>query len=104
MILFLAVIRVKAVAMPLNSAYTEEEFEFYLEDSRSKMLIVPTEGNLSVEGAGTKLGLSVAASHFCFNNDKNTSIEFHPRSNFVVSEGSREVSFSSHLPRIGHAV
>ena len=100
MILFLAMIRVKAVATPLNSAYTEEEFEFYLEDSRSKMLIVPIEGNLSAERAGTKLGLSVAASQFCFDNDRNTSIEFHPRSNFIASEGSGEVRFSSHWPRI----
>ena len=102
MILFLAVIRVKAIATPLNSAYTKEEFEFYLEDSRSKMLIMPMEGNSSTEREGTTLGLSVAASKFCFDNDRNASIELHPRSKFVASEGSGEVRFSSHFPRIGH--
>jgi len=91
-ILFIAVIRARAVAAPLNSAYTEEEFEFYLEDSGSKMLIVPTEGKSSAERAATKLGLSVAALQFCLDTDRNATIAFHPRSNFVASEGSDEVS------------
>jgi acyl-CoA synthetase (AMP-forming)/AMP-acid ligase II len=83
------VIRARAVATPLNSAYTEEEFEFYLEDSGSKMLIVPTEGNSSAERAATKLGLSVAASQFCLDTDRNATIEFHPRSNFRGIRGQR---------------
>jgi acyl-CoA synthetase (AMP-forming)/AMP-acid ligase II len=44
-ILFLAVIRVRATAAPLNAAYTSEEFEFYLSDSESKLLLTPLEGN-----------------------------------------------------------
>eukprot|EP00253_Pinus_taeda_P016298 PITA_16298 len=91
-ILFLAVIRARAVAAPLNSAYTEEEFEFYLEDSGSKMLIVSTEGNSSAEMAAIKLGLSVAALQLDRDTDRNATVEFHPRSNFVGSEGSDEVS------------
>lgn len=89
-ILFLAVIKARAVAAPLNSAYTEEEFEFYLEDSGSKMLLLPTEGYSPAEKAATKLGLSVAASQFCFDTDRNATVEFHSRSNFVESEGSEE--------------
>jgi len=89
-ILFLAVIKARAVAAPLNSTYTEEEFEFYLEDSGSKMLILPTEGYSQAEKAATKLGLSVAASQFCFDTDRNATVEFHSRSNFVESEGSEE--------------
>jgi len=91
-ILFLAVIRVRAVAAPLNSTYTEEEFEFYLKDSGSKMLLVSTEGYSPAEKAATKLGLSVAAAQFCLDTDRNATVEFHPRSNFVASEGSEEVS------------
>ena len=49
------------------------------------------------ERARTKLGLSVATSQFFFNNERNASIEFHLRSNFVASEGSGEVRFSDLL-------
>jgi acyl-CoA synthetase (AMP-forming)/AMP-acid ligase II len=34
-ILFFAVLRARAIVAPLNPAYTEEELEFYLEDSGS---------------------------------------------------------------------
>ncbi|MCD7457767.1 Ribonuclease ageritin [Datura stramonium] len=44
-IMFLAVIRVRATAAPLNSAYMPEEFEFYLSDSESKLLLTAKEGN-----------------------------------------------------------
>jgi acyl-CoA synthetase (AMP-forming)/AMP-acid ligase II len=91
-ILFFAVLRARAIVAPLNPACTEEELEFYLEDSGSKMLIVPTGGNSSAETAATKLGLSVAALQFCIDTDRNASVEFHPRSKILLSEDSEEVS------------
>lgn len=54
-IMFLAVIRVRATAAPLNSAYTSDEFEFYLSDSESKLLLTPKEGNQPAQAAATKL-------------------------------------------------
>jgi hypothetical protein len=39
----------------LDSTYTEEEFKLYLEDSRSKILSVPTKGYSSVEKVATNL-------------------------------------------------
>ena len=42
-VMFLAVIRCRATAAPLNAAYTAEEFEFYLSDSESKLLITSEE-------------------------------------------------------------
>ena len=55
--MFLAVIRCQAIATPLNQAYTVEEFEFYLSDSKSKLLITPKEGLQSTQSAASKLKL-----------------------------------------------
>ncbi|KAI4326971.1 hypothetical protein L6164_019480 [Bauhinia variegata] len=56
-ILFLAVIKCRAIAAPLNPAYTAEEFEFYLSDSEAKLLITRDEGIESARGAASKLNL-----------------------------------------------
>ncbi|CAH9114804.1 unnamed protein product [Cuscuta epithymum] len=56
-IMFLATIRVRATAAPLNSAYTAEEFEFYLSDSESKLLLIPKEGNEAAQAASAKLNI-----------------------------------------------
>ncbi|XP_061354273.1 oxalate--CoA ligase [Gastrolobium bilobum] len=57
-ILFLAVIRARATAAPLNAAYTEEEFEFYLSDSESKLLLTTSfEGNKPAQAAASKLNI-----------------------------------------------
>ncbi|EEF51385.1 probable CoA ligase CCL9 [Ricinus communis] len=61
-ILFLAVIRVRATAAPLNAAYTTEEFEFYLSDSESKLLLTPLEGNSSAQSAASKLNIPHATA------------------------------------------
>uniref|UniRef100_A0A2P2QKX6 4-coumarate--CoA ligase n=1 Tax=Rhizophora mucronata TaxID=61149 RepID=A0A2P2QKX6_RHIMU len=61
-IMFLAVIRCRATAAPLNAAYTAEEFEFYLSDSESKFLITPEEGNRSAQAAASKLNIPRAAA------------------------------------------
>ncbi|XP_071710416.1 oxalate--CoA ligase-like isoform X1 [Rutidosis leptorrhynchoides] len=56
-IMFLAVIRVRATAAPLNQAYTADEFEFYLSDSDSKLLLTAKEGNAAAESAAAKIGI-----------------------------------------------
>uniref|UniRef100_A0A1J3JSC1 Oxalate--CoA ligase n=1 Tax=Noccaea caerulescens TaxID=107243 RepID=A0A1J3JSC1_NOCCA len=57
-IMFLAVIRARATAAPLNAAYTAEEFEFYLSDSDSKLLLTSKEGNVPAQEAASKLNIS----------------------------------------------
>lgn len=57
LIMFLGVIRVRATAAPLNQAYTAEEFEFYLSDSESKLLLTAKEGNEASEAAASKIGI-----------------------------------------------
>ncbi|GMY07178.1 oxalate--CoA ligase [Fagus crenata] len=54
-IMFLAVIRARATAAPLNQAYTSDEFEFYLADSESKLLLTSKEGNVPAQAAASKL-------------------------------------------------
>ncbi|XP_047063447.1 oxalate--CoA ligase-like [Lolium rigidum] len=61
-ITFLAVIRARAVAAPLNPAYTQEEFEFYLSDSEARLLVTNAEGNAAAQAAAAKLGLVHAAT------------------------------------------
>ncbi|XP_050225818.1 probable CoA ligase CCL9 [Mercurialis annua] len=61
-VMFLAVIRARATAAPLNAAYTDEEFEFYLSDSESKLLLTPQEGNASAQSAASKLNITHATA------------------------------------------
>ncbi|KAL5812996.1 hypothetical protein ACOSQ3_027946 [Xanthoceras sorbifolium] len=61
-IMFLAVIRARATAAPLNAAYTSDEFEFYLSDSESKLLLTSIEGNSSAQAAATKLKIAHATA------------------------------------------
>nr|AMW91734.1 CoA ligase-like protein 8 [Scutellaria baicalensis] len=56
-IMFLSVIRVRATAAPLNAAYTFDEFEFYLSDSESKLLLTSKEGNEPAQAAAAKLNI-----------------------------------------------
>jgi acyl-CoA synthetase (AMP-forming)/AMP-acid ligase II len=50
-VLFLASSMI-AVACPLNAAYKEDEFRFYLEDTGARFLLVPPE-----QGAGARRAL-----------------------------------------------
>lgn len=61
-IMFLAVVRARATAAPLNSAYTAEEFEFYLSDSESKLLVTSSEGNNHAQAAASKLNIPHCAA------------------------------------------
>lgn len=61
-IMFLAVIRVRATAAPLNPAYTADEFEFYLSDSESKLLVTPLDGNKPAQAAAAKLNIPHATA------------------------------------------
>ncbi|KAK4752192.1 hypothetical protein SAY87_020990 [Trapa incisa] len=71
-IMFLAVIRSRATAAPLNSAYTAEEFEFYLSDSESKLLLIPQQGNQPAQAAASKLNIPHVAATLASPNSKIT--------------------------------
>ncbi|KAJ4955216.1 hypothetical protein NE237_011999 [Protea cynaroides] len=61
-IMFLAVIRARATAAPLNAAYTQDEFDFYLSDSESKMLLTSEEGIPAAQAAALKLNIPQATA------------------------------------------
>ncbi|XP_054786859.1 oxalate--CoA ligase [Prosopis cineraria] len=73
-IMFLAVIRARATAAPLNPAYTAEEFEFYLSDSESKLLLTSQEGNGSAQAAASKLNIPHATASLSKADDAELSI------------------------------
>lgn len=75
-VLFMAVMRARGVAALLNAAYTAEEFEFYLADSKSKLLLLPAEGNTAAETAAAKIALPVAKCRFSILSEGTGSIEF----------------------------
>src|SRR5207237_3060269 len=55
---FLAAVRARLVAAPLNPAYKAEEFRFYLEDAGAKVVIAMSEAN-AVRDAAAALELPV---------------------------------------------
>ena len=56
MVVFLAVTRAGAIAAPLNSAYTTDEFKFYMEDAEAQLAILP-EGEHAAREAAALLGV-----------------------------------------------
>lgn len=58
MTLFMAVARTGAIAAPLNSAYTVDEFKFFMEDAESQLAIVPP-GDHAGRDAANALGIPV---------------------------------------------
>nr|GMD53777.1 oxalate--CoA ligase-like [Ipomoea batatas] len=79
-IMFLAVIRVRATAAPLNPAYTAEEFEFYLSDSESKMLLIPKEGNEAAQAAAAKLSIPAVTAALSGAESDIALFPSHPES------------------------
>lgn len=60
---FFAVANQRSIAAPLNPAYTQAEFEFYIDDLKSKLIIVPpgsTAANAPSVRAARKFGAAVA--------------------------------------------
>lgn len=60
---FLAVTSLGLIAAPLNSAYKESEFSFYMEDTKSDLLIVPPKpvagGIKAARTSAKKLGIAI---------------------------------------------
>ena len=56
MVVFLAVARAGAIAAPLNSAYTTDEFKFYMEDAEAQLAILPI-GEHAAREAAAQLGV-----------------------------------------------
>ena len=57
---FLGITAARAVAAPLNSSYTQDEFRFFMEDAASKLLVLPTQGNAAAQRAAAALRVPIA--------------------------------------------
>lgn len=81
--MFLAVIRVRATAAPLNAAYTVDEFEFYLSDSESKLLLTSKQGNEQAQAAASKLNIPHITATLPTPNSKISLYPAQSESNLV---------------------
>mmetsp|Transcript_79562 Transcript_79562/g.170571 ORF Transcript_79562/g.170571 Transcript_79562/m.170571 type:complete len:520 (-) Transcript_79562:63-1622(-) len=59
--LFFACCKAAAIAAPLNAAYKEAEFDFYLQDTSAKIILLPPEGIPEAEKAALKLNVPMFA-------------------------------------------
>ena len=57
--LLFGVLAAGAAAAPLNPAYTEDEFRFYLEDLVPRALLLPSGGLAAARGAAAGLGVDI---------------------------------------------
>ena len=60
LVAFLAITQARAVAAPFNAAYKQDEFHWYMDDARARLLLLPAEGNARAAAAAESLGLAVA--------------------------------------------
>ena len=68
---FLAVTRAGAIAAPLNSAYTEDEFRFYMEDAEAQLAILPLGDHAGREAAD---GLGIPTLDASLDTDGKTRL------------------------------
>lgn len=87
--MFLAVIRCRATAAPLNSAYTAEEFEFYLSDSESKLLLIPAEGIKPAEAAASKLNIPLVSAAL---QDENSKIPLSSNPSQILTQSTNSLT------------
>lgn len=87
--MFLAAIRVRATAAPLNAAYTFDEFEFYLSDTESKLLITSKEGNEPAQAAAAKLKIRHLTAAL---PDAESKIELSPTQPDAAAESLSELT------------
>ncbi|PIA49471.1 hypothetical protein AQUCO_01300345v1 [Aquilegia coerulea] len=101
-IMFLAVIRARATAVPLNAAYTAEEFEFYLSDSESKILLTSPEGNASAQLAAKKLNLPHTTTTFSNEEITLSSTDSDLKSDSSIDSISKVVNEASDVALFLH--
>ena len=86
MITFLAVTRSGAIAAPLNPAYTNEEFKFYMEDTESQLVIISPEADIA-RNAATELNIPIAIANLDNNGELSIS-----KSGSVLTERSSVIA------------
>lgn len=77
MVAFLGTTAARAVAAPLNSSYTTDEFSFFMEDAASKLLVLPSQGNAAAERAAAALHVPVATCVVSWSKGKALARPVH---------------------------
>ncbi|XP_056173826.1 L-type lectin-domain containing receptor kinase IX.2-like isoform X2 [Syzygium oleosum] len=97
-IMFLAVIRCRAIAAPLDPTYTAEEFERYLSNSESNLLLTPQEGNRPAQSAASKLNIPhlTAKLHSADSNITLSSTNIRPSLDLYVGNVPSDVALFLH--------
>mmetsp|Transcript_11899 Transcript_11899/g.21764 ORF Transcript_11899/g.21764 Transcript_11899/m.21764 type:complete len:517 (-) Transcript_11899:46-1596(-) len=89
---FFAAAKAAAVAAPLNPAYKAAEFDFYLQDTSAKLMLVPDSGSPEAEKAAAALNIKVFG---VFSDDGKIRID-------AISGGQKPLPASVlQLPRAG---
>lgn len=84
---FLGVTYARAVAAPLNPNYKLDEFKFFMDDAKSKLLLVPSEGNSTAEKAAADLSVPIAALQLT-----SSGVDIKPKTRgFQVKQASAEL-------------
>lgn len=104
MIMFLAIMRCRATAAPLDPAYSPEEFESALSNSNVKLLLAPQEGNEPACLAASKLKICylTAKLHSAYSNITLSLTDIEPDLDSlskVINVLSDEALFL-HLPSV----
>lgn len=55
----------------------QDEFKFFMEDAKSKLLLVPSEGNSTAEKAATDLQLPIATLKITPSGGKHPTAKLH---------------------------
>ena len=85
-IAFLAVTWIRATAAPLNSAYKQEEFEFYLEDQGAVVLVDHLGNEKSIVAQKAAVKLSIPILGFEIDDKLNFSLSGESMNSKVVSK------------------
>lgn len=100
---FLAASWQRAIAAPLNPAYKQDEFEFYIDDLKSALALVPRESfqqNGPAVRAARKYQAAIAE---CYWNGTEVVLDVKDRGNLIgKSEKSLEVAQSDDIALVLH--
>lgn len=89
---FLATSSQRAIAAPINPAYTQVEFEFYIDDLKSAIIIVPQGAvgqNSAAVRAARKFGAAVAECYYSDCNDGEISLSVKDLGRSAKRQGQR---------------
>ncbi len=82
-----------AIAAPLNPAYKKDEFKFYLEDIKAKVVLVPSNNEAQpAREAAKELNIPIWEISFTHSGSE-VHVNLHPLDNIATHADAKAVSF-----------